>query len=43
MTEIQEFYASTRDRVDTARIEKKRRLFDLFDIRGKLTLCPLAL
>ena len=42
MTEIQEFCDSIRDRIDTASFEEKRQLLEMFDVRGKLTLCPLA-
>jgi hypothetical protein len=42
MTEIQEFCDSIRGRVDTANFGEKRQLLELFDVRGKLTLCRLT-
>ncbi len=41
MIEIQEFCDGIRDRIDTASFEEKRQLLEVFDVRGKLTLCPL--
>ena len=42
MTEIQEFCDSIRGRIDTANFGEKRQVLELFDVRGKLTLCPLT-